>query len=100
MKVLITETAWSDLLAITTYVAADSRSAADRLLDQLYEACVGLGETPEAWPVVPRYADLGVRRRVVGNYLVFYRVIADSVVVLHVLHGARDLDAVLSERNS
>lgn len=37
----------------------------------------------------------GVRRRPHGNYLIFYRVTPESVEVLHILHGARDYEAVL-----
>jgi plasmid stabilization system protein ParE len=37
----------------------------------------------------------GVRRRPVGDYLIFYRVAADRVEVVHVLHGARDYEALL-----
>jgi len=40
---------------------------------------------------------MGVRRRVFGNYAVFYRAEADRVTVLHVLHGARDYEAILAE---
>jgi plasmid stabilization system protein ParE len=36
-----------------------------------------------------------VRHRVHGNYLVFYRVEADGVTVLHVLHGATDYAEVV-----
>ncbi len=31
-----------------------------------------------------------------GNYAIFYRTDADRVVVLHILRGARDYDAILS----
>jgi toxin ParE1/3/4 len=30
-----------------------------------------------------------------GNYLIFYRIDPDHVVVVHVLHGARDYEAIL-----
>lgn len=36
-----------------------------------------------------------MRRRVHGDYLIFYIVLDDAVVIVHVVHGARDLDAVL-----
>lgn len=37
----------------------------------------------------------GVRSWVVGAYLIFYRVEATSLIVIRVLHGARDLGATL-----
>jgi hypothetical protein len=32
----------------------------------------------------------GIRRRVHGNYLIFYRIRTDMVEILHVIYGARD----------
>jgi toxin ParE1/3/4 len=49
-----------------------------------------------AWyPLVSRYEHLGIRRRPFGNYLIFYRVGAEAIEVVHVLHGARDYEALL-----
>jgi plasmid stabilization system protein ParE len=50
---------------------------------------------PYGFALVPRYERHGIRRRVHGNYLIFYRIDADRVTVIHVLHGARDYAAVL-----
>lgn len=54
-----------------------------------------LADMPRAFPVVPRYAHLDVRRRVHGSYSIFYRVVDERVTVIHVLHGARDYEALL-----
>ena len=40
-----------------------------------------------------------LRRRVHGNYQIFYRVTDDLVFVVRVLHGARDYEALLWETN-
>jgi plasmid stabilization system protein ParE len=42
-----------------------------------------------------RYEDSGVRRRVHGNDLIFYRIGIDTVDVLHVLHGVMDYATLL-----
>jgi plasmid stabilization system protein ParE len=44
---------------------------------------------------VPRYEHTNLRRRPYGNYLIFYCVQVDYVEVLHILHGARDYEALL-----
>jgi plasmid stabilization system protein ParE len=44
---------------------------------------------------VQRYEAKGIRRRVYGNYLIFYRVTGEQVFVIRVLHAARDTDALL-----
>jgi plasmid stabilization system protein ParE len=54
-----------------------------------------LAEFPKAYPLVPRYEDSGVRRRVCGNYLIFYRTGVDSIDLLYVLHGAMDYEPLL-----
>lgn len=32
-----------------------------------------------------------LRRRVVGNYLIVYRIEDDRILVLHIIHAARDI---------
>ena len=44
-----------------------------------------------------RFEGSGVRHRVVGNYLIFYRVDPARVAILHVLHGAMDYAGLLGE---
>lgn len=50
---------------------------------------------PERYPLLPRHRSSGIRRRVHGNYLIFYRVEGDIVEIVHILHGAMDYEAVL-----
>ena len=47
---------------------------------------------------MPRYESAGIRRRVYGNYLIFYRVNVSAVEVLHILHGARDYEQIIFSR--
>ncbi|MEO5805884.1 type II toxin-antitoxin system RelE/ParE family toxin [Devosia sp.] len=42
----------------------------------------------------PQWAEDGVRRRPYGAYAILYRVVADQVQILRVLHSARDLRAL------
>lgn len=53
-------------------------------------ACLSLADFPERFPLVPRYEGRGVRRRVQGDDLIFYRVEADQVVILPILRGTVD----------
>jgi toxin ParE1/3/4 len=50
---------------------------------------------PRAYPLVPRHENSGVRRVPHGDYLIFYRVTADTVEILHILHGARDYEPIM-----
>ncbi|HRO88447.1 MAG TPA: type II toxin-antitoxin system RelE/ParE family toxin [Chiayiivirga sp.] len=90
MKVRLTQDAEADLETIGDWIAADNPARAVTYVRELREKCMSLVDMPLAFPLIPRYERLGVRRRAHGDYLVFYRVESGQVVVLHVLHGAMD----------
>lgn len=95
MIVAITDEAALDLERIGDAIAKDSPQQAIRFVRELRVSCASLGEFPKAYPLVPRYEASGVRRRVHGNYLIFYRVGAERIDVLHILHGAMDYATLL-----
>lgn len=95
MKVVITDTAIEDLQAIGDYIAERHPARSESFIEELLQRCERLGDTPRAWPLVPRYERYGIRRRVFGDYLIFYRIAEDAVEVVHVLHGARDYEPLL-----
>ncbi|WP_075628583.1 type II toxin-antitoxin system RelE/ParE family toxin [Xaviernesmea oryzae] len=90
MKVALSEQAWGDLLEIGQHIAAHNSSRASSFIDELYEACLGLASLPYAFPVHPDYTEEGIRRRIFRRYVIFYRVQAEKIEILHILHGARD----------
>ena len=92
-EVTLTQQAREDLIAIWAYVADDNPSAADRVLDILDARMMRLAEHPLLGPARPDIAP-GLRYLVSGNYLVLYRVMGESVEVVRVLHGARNLNAL------
>lgn len=95
MKLDITSAAEADLEAIADYIARDNPVRALSFVRELYERCLDIADMPEAWPIVPRYEHHGIRRRVHGRYLIFYRVSKDRITILHVLNGAMDVEALL-----
>ena len=95
MKVVFTTTAEDDLESIADWIARDSPRRALSFVQELRESCLGLARMPEAFPLVPRYENRGVRRRVHGAYLIFYRPEDDRLTIIHVLHGARDYEPLL-----
>ena len=95
MKVVLTGEARQDLQAIGDHVALDNPAAARRLVRNLIACARELGEHPRRFQRVPHSGREEVRRRVFGNYLVFYRVETGRVSVIHILHGARDYAELL-----
>lgn len=90
MKVRLTQEARAELRHIGDHIATDNPARARSFVHELLTACAALADMPLSHPLVPRYQEQGVRRRVHGNYLIFYRVEATQIVILRVLHGARD----------
>ena len=95
MRVVITAAAKADLLAIRRYIEADNPTRAVSFVEELLDRCLALADTPRAYPLVPRYERFGIRRCVHGNYLIFYRLQPEQIEVIHVLKGARDIEALL-----
>lgn len=95
MIVVLAREAEADLEEIGDYIARDNPARAITFVQELIARCRHLAETPDAFPLVPRYTHLGIRRFVHGRYLVFYRVTPERVEVLHILNGARDIEAIL-----
>jgi toxin ParE1/3/4 len=95
MKVVLAEAAIADLIAIGRHIKKDSPARAATFSQELEEKCMELGTMAEAFPLVPHWKNRAVRRRVHGNYLIFYRMLGQQVEVLHVLHGAQDYQSWL-----
>lgn len=95
MIVRLTAEAERDLEAIGDYIARDNPARALSFIRELREACLGLADFPGRFPLVPRYEAEGVRYRVHGNYLIFYRSDPGEVTVIHILHGALDYAKIL-----
>jgi toxin ParE1/3/4 len=95
MIVVLTETAIADLIAIGRHIETDNPQRAKTFVAELESRCYELGAMPKAFALIPRHEHSGVRRRLYRNYLIFYRIAADLVEVLHVLHGAQDYETIL-----
>jgi toxin ParE1/3/4 len=92
--ILRTVLAEEDLLDIWAHIAEDNPDAADRLLDQLALTAETLAENPRAGRLRDELAP-ALRSLPVGNYVIFYEPIKDGIVIVRVLHGARDLPGLL-----
>jgi toxin ParE1/3/4 len=50
---------------------------------------------PHAFRLIPRYEQHGIRRRPFRDYLIFHRVEADRISIVHILPEARDYETLL-----
>lgn len=95
MRVVISAEAETDLEQIADYISEQRIDSALNFVRELRGKCASLADAPRAYPLVPRYEGLGIRRRPFGNYLIFYRIGPEAIEVVHVLHGARDYEPLL-----
>lgn len=95
MIVALSAEAESDLEDIADFIARDNPARALSFVQELRASCRNLADMPMGYPLVPRYEKRGIRRRVHGNYQIFYRVDDEQVYVVRALHGARDYEALL-----
>ena len=101
-RILKKDHAKRDLLEEAWYIALDNPDAAERFLIAAEEAFSTLSLMPQMGPdrVSRNPAIQGLRMwpiRGFENVLIFYRPIEDGIEVIRVLHGARDVEAILEE---
>jgi toxin ParE1/3/4 len=92
-RVTISLPARNDLGEIWVHIAKDNSAAADRMLDRIRDLC----ELHAAHPGTGTSGDQfhpGLRYFSVGSYVIFFRGDAEGLLVVRVLHGARDLDEI------
>jgi toxin ParE1/3/4 len=79
-----------DLIEIWDYISTDNPNAADKLVLAIDEKCNPLARQPEIGRIRP---DLGsdIRSFAHRRYLILYRIVADGVEIIRVVHGARNL---------
>jgi toxin ParE1/3/4 len=84
-KVQLSRAARTDLIEIWTYLAAESERAADRVLDRIGAKLELLAQSPR---LGRRRIELhpSLRSSSAGDYVVFYEVIGNSVMIARVLH--------------
>jgi plasmid stabilization system protein ParE len=94
----LTVPARADLFAIWDYIAEESGpDRADRMITELHEAMHKLAEMPGMGHVRDDLANEPLRVWPVHAYLVIYRPDTSPLQVVRVLHGARDLKAILGD---
>lgn len=81
-----------DYEVIWDYIAKDDPLAADRLIST-FEQQLSLLATMPAMGKPELDLAPNLRSFPVGNYLIFYREIADGIQLVRALHGARDISS-------
>jgi len=100
-RVVWTEAATHDLVAIVSFITRKTPANARRLLLRLRSRADSLERSPQRGRVVPELASSGSRawrELIVKPYRIVYRIRDDAVLVGAVIDGRRDLEELLLER--
>ena len=91
MKIEWTEPAISDLEGIRDYIGRDSKYYASRFIGKIIEAVERLIHFPGMGRKVSEAEEENIRELLFQNYRIMYRTEAQSILVLTVIHAARDI---------
>jgi plasmid stabilization system protein ParE len=94
--------AYSDLTEIWEYIAADNLDAADRVIDEVYEAITFLIRFPKTGHSRADLTSRPLRFHIVRDYVIAYAPDEKPLVMIAVLHGRRNprvLAAILNRRS-
>lgn len=88
--------ALDDIDGLWSFIAADNLEAADRLVKAIHDACALLGDNPGLGHLRRDLTSLPVRfYTVMKNYLIICDSGTSPVMIVRILHGARDVAALL-----
>ena len=90
MKYRISLRANADIESLCDYIAKDNPAAAETLDERIHQVIRLLARFPGMGHTRPDVPDERYRFHSVGNYVIAYRVDGKTLVVVRVLHGARD----------
>ena len=85
-----TAIALDDLEQIAAYITRDSANYAASFVREAMDAARSLSDFADRGRVVPEVGDEHVRELFVGSYRLMYETTPDAVIVLAIIHGARD----------
>ena len=95
LPVMRTSVAREDIIELLRYFDAQDSNLSEKFLEYLHETYDMIAHMPELGELYhfrnPAMKDARVRPiKKFSNYLIFYRIEADRIEILRVLHGARD----------
>jgi toxin ParE1/3/4 len=80
-----------DLENVHSYISSGSKFYADKFVARLVRAAERARTYPESGRQVPEVEDKNIRELIFQSYRIIYQYRNDTVRILTVLHGAKDL---------
>lgn len=95
MTVSWTESALDDLRAVEAYISRRSPGYARGMVARLFSRADGLASQPQIGPSLLGYEGQGLREVYESPYRLVYRVAADRVEIIAIVHASRRLPRTL-----
>ena len=89
MRVHWTQNAIEHLVNIYEYIAINSPTYANRMVDRITHRSEQIADQPLSGRKVPEYQTEDIRELIEKPYRIIYRIKANQIDVLAVIHGAR-----------
>ena len=96
MNVTYSPEAQEDLAEIGIYIALDNDRNAEAFVTSLRQKARQISYAPRIYRLRDDLAP-GLRSAAFGNYLLLFRIVGDSIEILHIVHGARDLKRLFED---
>ena len=91
--VRISPKAHEDVAGIYNYIANDSKTAARKQVDLIYNAMDNLSEFPKMGKILDNFIEAKTDYRFIvvnKTYLIFYKIVKEEIHIIRVLKGEQD----------
>ena len=78
-----------DIESIASYIERDSVWYAKAVASKIVETAETIPQHPELGRIVPEIRDVSIRERFLYSYRIIYRLDAERILVVAVIHGSR-----------
>ena len=96
MEYFIAKEASLDLDEIVDYFLVRNINAGERFIREFNQKCQNIAQFPNIGRSYAKF-DPRVRGVPLDGYIIFYRVFEDSVVIVRVVNGYRDLESIFTD---
>ncbi|WP_353959531.1 type II toxin-antitoxin system RelE/ParE family toxin [Mucilaginibacter flavus] len=93
INIVITESAYADLLDIELYISQDSEFIARKFISKIFDKIDQLYSFPTSGKFVPEINNRSIRELLLNKYRIIYQVVDDNNInIVRIVHSSRLLD--------
>ena len=91
VKIIWTHFALDDLKQIHDFISKDSKTYADKVVDQIVERTGQLEKLPLSGRSVPEFQKEILRELIFGRYRIIYKIFSSHIAIIRIYHSSRKL---------